>query len=144
VTSPMIQHIYFGSPQSHTFVSPPPATSDPVTLHFAANADFAAAYHRIQIRLNTTILGDAYTANYFGCDSPYGPDEFTMTISASWYNQIKGTGNVVITMTPGGTASTGMQECSGSPSWIEVTLEYSDAYSLDVNHNGIPDECPGG
>ena len=139
-------------PQSHVFLSPPAAsllaTTPVVKLKFSANADFGAAQHRIQLRINTTTLPsayDAYIGSFWGCDSPYGPDLYQVTLPASYFNSIKGTGNLTLTMTPYATPpSQGMQECLISTSHIQVTLEYSTATSADNNQNGIPDECPGG
>jgi hypothetical protein len=151
-TSPQLPHIFYTSPQSYVFSSPPAAatfgSSPTVKLKFAANADFAAFQHRIRLTINSTVLSsnyDAYAGSYWGCDSPYGPDLCEVTLPAGYFNSIKGTGNLTVIMTPYTTVpSQGMHECGISDSYIQVTLEYSIATSPDLNQNGIPDECPGG
>ncbi|MBI1853983.1 MAG: VCBS repeat-containing protein [Planctomycetes bacterium] len=124
--------------QLHTFAATPAASGN-VTLRFFAKGDFSASDEYVSVYLNNGFVGNVFVSGASDC--PGTPNQATITLSRDEYNVRRGpSGNMTVLMRPTTAVWTGVCGPQGG-TFIQVQLDYPAATSVDLNGNGIPDEC---
>ncbi len=126
------------TPQSWTLVDPGQAESD-VTITFHARADFSSTNESIEVLLNGASQGFLFQTGANDC--PNTPDQAQIVLNTSTFNALldQGGGDLVIDMVP--TFFVDEDTCSPTTTIRVVTTYTSAPESLDVNGDGVPDEC---
>lgn len=131
--SPALSPIGTGSPQSHTFVSPPPPAGD-VTLSFEAIGDFSSFAERVDVNINGTYVGSIF---FVGNDCPSSPNGDGFLVPAATFNAAVAGGNATINMIASPDVNPALCDTSN---FIRVSMTYPVAGDT-CNGNGIPDDC---
>jgi len=127
------------APQVYTFSGCPEATDDAV-LTFNAFGDINALDEYVTVTVNGQLLGTIYnTSGYYAC---MPAQQATLSVPRALFNSLRAaqSGQVTVTMSP--SSAVDPWQCSSQASFIQVTLSYPmSPPSLDLNQDGIPDEC---
>lgn len=136
--SDILSNIGTGVPQSLLLNAPPQARGD-VTLRFTAQGDFRNTAEFADIDINGTPVGAVFVNHASDCNPT--PDEETLTVPATLFNQAIGAANAVIRINPSVEVSP-TNLCEGI-TYATIFVEYASASLGDANENGLPDACEG-
>ncbi|UCD75008.1 MAG: hypothetical protein JSV91_14620 [Phycisphaerales bacterium] len=128
------------SPQSFVIANAPGALED-VVLSFTAYADLSVSAEWIDVDINGTWIDRLFADDAEDCADP--PDEAELIVPRAVFNSLVEPGqDAVITMTASEDVS---DSACGGESFISLSVSYLGLWYLDLNGNGIPDdcECPG-
>jgi hypothetical protein len=133
--SPRLSPIGDGSPQSHVFVSPPPAMGD-VILRFEAVGDFAAEYEWVAVDINGTPIGSIFARDADDCPPLSRPNGDGFLVPQDTFEAAVAGGDAVVNMV----ANYRVDPAECTYTYVRTTLEYL-AVGDSCNNNGVPDDC---
>ena len=162
--SPRLSPIGYTRPQTWTLENEVPALDSPhatVDLTVSFRGDFSSTSEYITVYLNGRYAGSVQQSSPFDCNTL--PATRTLHIPTNVWNYALAAGNGTLAIEFAPSIAVDANLCPATrPSYVEATVDYISALEadcnqnglldacevvdfgwVDMNHNGVPDECDG-
>ena len=137
-TSGQLSPIGHEAPQSFTIVAAPVTRANAI-LSFTAYANLGGTPDHISVDINGVPVGTVFGPN--GNDCPeLQPDSDQLIVSMATFNDAVNGGDAIINMVA--SFEVDPQGCD-LPTYVTVEVQLSVPSEVDLNENGVPDECEG-